>query len=76
MRNNSLILNIILSIAIGQIGIQSYAQTDTETNNSELFQAVTMKDLNQVRTLLEAQPSLLAYSCPNWFFVKFGDVLP
>jgi ankyrin repeat protein len=59
MKNSSLILNIIFTIGIGLIGIQLYAQHNTEINNSEIFQAVKTGDLNQVRTLLEAEPSLL-----------------
>ena len=54
MKNSSLIFCFILSIIIGLNGVQLHAQT-----NTELFQAVKTGDLNQVRTLLEAEPSLL-----------------
>ncbi len=54
MKISSLIFYIILSIIIGLNGVQLHAQT-----NTEFFQAVKTGDLNQVRSLLEAEPSLL-----------------
>ena len=59
MSNTSIILSFILATGIGLTGIPLHAQTSTETNNTELFQAVNAGDLYQVRTLLETQPSLL-----------------
>jgi ankyrin repeat protein len=66
MRNKRLILSVILFLGIGLTGMRVHAQTDTKTGTvAEIYKAVISGDLNKVRGLIEADPTLLELKNTN-----------